>query len=96
MKTFTRYMRNDTGSEVKAVFWDGDFNVYKTLLHDEPEFVAVLDDSGQRGKDRVKLWNKEKSAWEVCQLGHYIIKTEKETFTVKSRDEVAKELRPIR
>jgi hypothetical protein len=95
MKVLTRYQRIEDGREIKAVFWNGEFDVYKTLVQEEPEFVAVLDDSGQRGRDRVKLWNKEKSSWEVCPLGAYIIKTDNNTFTVKTRDEVLKELSPL-
>jgi hypothetical protein len=96
MKVFTRYQRINDGKEIKAIFWDGDFDLYKNLIHEEPEFVAVLDDSGQRGKDRVKLWNKDRSSWEVCQLGNYIVKLENETFTVKTKDELFKEMNPLR
>jgi hypothetical protein len=96
MKIFTRYQRINDGKEIKAIFWNGEFDVYKSLVQNEPEFVAVLDDAGHKGKDKVKLWNKEKSSWEVCPLGGYIIKTDNDTFTVKTRDEVLKELSPIK
>jgi len=96
MKAFTSYKKNDDGKEVKAVFWDGNYEVYTFLVHEEPNFVGVLDDSGQKGKDRVKLWNEKIKSWETCQLGSYIIKTDEGIFTVKSRDEVLSELSPVR
>jgi hypothetical protein len=96
MKTLTRYQRTKDGKEVKAVFWNGEFDIYKNLIHEEPEFVAVLDDSGRRGNDRVKLWNKDLQKWEVCPLGNYIVKMENETFTVKTRDEIISELSPVK
>jgi hypothetical protein len=96
MKVLTRYQRIEDGREIKAVFWNGEFDVYKTLVQEEPEFVAVLDDGGRKGEDKVKLWNKDRASWEVCQLGNYIVKLANDTFTVKTKDELITEAKPLR
>jgi hypothetical protein len=96
MKAFTRYKKNDNGAEVRAVFWDGSYDIYTYLVHEEPNFVGVLDDSGRRGDDKVKLWNESKKTWEVCPRGNYIVKTENEIFTVKTKEELLSEASPIR
>lgn len=96
MKPFTRYMSKQDKTEVEAVYWDGSYDIYAYLLREEPYFVGVLDDAGQKGKDKMKIWNEASKTWEVCEKGHYVIKNKNHTFTVKSRDEVVTELSPLR
>jgi hypothetical protein len=89
---FTRYKKINDDTEVKAIFWDGDYFVYKKLVTEDPDFVAVLDDGGRRGEDSIKLWNEVHQKWEVCKKGNYIVKEEK-MFTVKSKEQILSELR---
>jgi hypothetical protein len=96
MKLFTKYRSNDNKIEVEALYWDGNYNVYTNLLKEEPSFVGILDDAGKKGKDKIKFWNEETKNWQVCDLGSYLVKTENKTFTVKTREQVVKELTILR
>jgi len=92
---FTNYKVLNDDTEVKALFWDGDYLLYKKLVNEDPDFIGVLDDGGKKGADSIKLWNEQCQNWEVCPKGNYIVKN-KNTFTVKSREQLLSELRPLR
>lgn len=93
MKIFTDYENKNSQEKMKAVYWDGNYEVYRQLVKFDPDFVAVLDDSGQKGKDSIKIWNSEIGNWEVCNQGNYLVKNNKNSFTVKSREEIISKFR---
>jgi hypothetical protein len=92
---YTRYKNKNENKEIKAVFWNGDYLLYRQLVNEEPNFVAVLDDGGKKGEDKIKLWNENIKNWEACPKGNYIIK-EENIFTVKTREQMLSEWKPIR
>jgi hypothetical protein len=69
-------------------YWDGSYTLYKSLIENEQTFVGILHDEGKRGNDMVKVWNEERSSWENCKRGNYIVKSFTGNFSVKTKDQI--------
>lgn len=91
MKVFTRYEKKNGKGKLKAFRWDGDYEVYRTLLDSESDFIAVLDDTVIRGQDTLKLWNNRVKSWEVCPVGSYVAKNGENEYFVVPRENLINE-----
>lgn len=95
MNFFTKYESKESKEQLKAFFWDGSYDVYRKMVKFDPDFVAVLDDGGQKGKDSIKIWNDSIKSWETCLQGDYVVKNNENYFTVKSQDEIISKFRRV-
>lgn len=55
----------------EAALWDGEYHTYAHLIHEEAEFVGVLDDS--TGQEVLKVF--DGTGWVSCNPGQYVTKT---------------------
>lgn len=95
MRIFTRYENKKSKENVQAFYWDGTYEVYRHLVKFDPNFVGVLDDTGVKGKDILKVWNENSQSWEECEKGCYVLKTQNNFFTVKSGKEIINDFRRL-
>jgi hypothetical protein len=84
-RVFSKY-KTRRPEVVEAAIWDGEYTTYRTLLHAH-DFVGILHDGGERGKDTLKVFDKTSGTWLNCPPGHWVVCDSSGHYSVCPPDE---------